>query len=92
MFISIFKNFADSELYQYLVENLFVLSSKQNRHITVCNVLSYKEHITRLRKKETLSKTDYYNWNKQQKIERDQGNSDFIQKLKAIQRPAELLH
>lgn len=92
LFISIFKNFADSELYQYLVENLFVLSSKQNRHITVCNVLSYKEHITRLRKKETLSKTDYYNWNKQQKIERDQGNSDFIQKLKAIQRPAELLH
>ncbi|WP_426457086.1 hypothetical protein [Staphylococcus cohnii] len=85
LFISIFKNFTNSELHQYLVDNLFVLSSKQNRHITACNVLSYKEHVKRLKKKESLNKIDYYKWNQQQKKERELGNSDFIRKLKAIQ-------
>ena len=51
LFISIFKNFTDEKLCTYIKENLFVLASKQNRRITTGNLLSYKEHKLRLRKK-----------------------------------------
>lgn len=56
LYISIFKNFAESDICEYLIDNLFVLSSKQNRHLTLCNVLSYREHRTRLKKNKNYQK------------------------------------
>nr|WP_323133226.1 hypothetical protein [Staphylococcus saprophyticus] len=84
LYISIFKNFADSDICEYLIENLFVLSSKQNRHLTLCNVLSYKEHRERLRKKQALSKIEYYKWNQEQKAARENGDSDFHKKMDSM--------
>ncbi|SCT04738.1 hypothetical protein [Staphylococcus caeli] len=81
LYISIFKNFAENEICEYLIDQLFVLSSKQNRHLTMCNVLSYKEHRRRLKKKLELSKTEYYKWNQAQKIARENGDSDFHRKM-----------
>ncbi|MEN3088474.1 MAG: hypothetical protein ABC378_01415 [Staphylococcus pseudoxylosus] len=92
LYISIFKNFADSELCQYLIDHLFVLSSKQNRHLTVCNVLSYREHRIRIKKKQELSKIEYYKWNQEQKIARENGNSDFHEKIKNLQHTLERQH
>lgn len=92
LYISIFKNFADSELCQYLIDHLFVLSSKQNRHLTVCNVLSYREHRIRIKKKQELSKIEYYKWNQEQKIARENGNSDFHEKIKNLQHTLEKQH
>lgn len=92
LYISIFKNFADSELCQYLIDHLFVLSSKQNRHLTVCNVLSYKEQRIRIKKKQELSKIEYYKWNQEQKIARENGNSDFHEKIKTLQHTLERQH
>ncbi|WP_214307804.1 hypothetical protein, partial [Staphylococcus pseudoxylosus] len=89
LYISIFKNFADSELCQYLIDHLFVLSSKQNRHLTVCNVLSYREQRIRIKKKQELSKIEYYKWNQEQKIARENGNSDFHEKIKTLQHTLE---
>ncbi|HLR19568.1 MAG TPA: hypothetical protein VK115_06555 [Staphylococcus sp.] len=86
LYISILRNFAHSSLCQYLIDHLFVLASKQNRHLTLCNILSYKEHKTRLRKKQELSKTEYYNWNKEQKEEREKGNSDFYRQISLLQK------
>ncbi|UQW80587.1 hypothetical protein [Staphylococcus edaphicus] len=84
LYISIFKNFAESDICEYLIDNLFVLSSKQNRHLTLCNVLSYREHRTRLKKKQELSKIEYYKWNQRQKAARETGDSDFYRKMKSI--------
>jgi len=84
LYISIFKNFAENEICEYLIDQLFVLSSKQNRHLTMCNVLSYKEHRRRLKKKLELSKTEYYKWNQEQKIARENGDSDFHRKMNAM--------
>lgn len=92
LYISIFKNFADSELCQYLIDHLFVLSSKQNRHLTVCNVLSYREQRIRIKKKQELSKIEYYKWNQEQKIARENGNSDFHEKIKTLQHTLERQH
>lgn len=89
LYISIFKNFADSELCQYLIDHLFVLSSKQNRHLTVCNVLSYREHRLRIKKKQELSKIEYYRWNQEQKVARENGDSDFHEKIKKLQHTLE---
>lgn len=89
LYISIFKNFADSELCQYLIDHLFVLSSKQNRHLTVCNVLSYREHRVRIKKKQELSKIEYYRWNQEQKVARENGDSDFHEKIKKLQHTLE---
>ncbi|WP_436860627.1 hypothetical protein [Staphylococcus caeli] len=84
LYISIFKNFAENEICEYLIDQLFVLSSKQNRHLTMCNVLSYKEHRIRLKKKLELTKTEYYKWNQEQKIARENGDSDFHRKMNAM--------
>lgn len=92
LYISIFKNFADSELCQYLIDHLFVLSSKQNRHLTVCNVLSYREHRLRIKKKQELSKIEYYRWNQEQKVARENGDSDFHEKIKKLQHTLERQH
>ncbi|WP_428971221.1 hypothetical protein [Staphylococcus halotolerans] len=92
LYISIFKNFADSELCQYLIDHLFVLSSKQNRHLTVCNVLSYREQRIRIKKKQELSKIEYYKWNQEQKVVRENGNSDFHEKIKILQHTLERQH
>ena len=92
LYISIFKNFADSELCQYLIDHLFVLSSKQNRHLTVCNVLSYREHRIRIKKKQELSKIEYYKWNQEQKIARENVNSNFHEKIKNLQHTLERQH
>ena len=89
LYISIFKNFADSELCQYLIDHLFVLSSKQNRHLTVCNVLSYREHRLRIKKKQELSKIEYYRWIQEQKVARENGDSDFHEKIKKLQHTLE---
>lgn len=89
LYISIFKNFADSELCQYLIDHLFVLSSKQNRHLTVCNVLSYREHRLRIKEKQELSKIEYYRWNQEQKVARENGDSDFHEKIKKLQHTLE---
>lgn len=89
LYISIFKNFADSELCHYLIDHLFVLSSKQNRHLTVCNVLSYREHRLRIKKKQELSKIEYYRWNQEQKVARENGDSDFHEKIKKLQHTLE---
>ncbi|WP_422937121.1 hypothetical protein [Staphylococcus xylosus] len=89
LYISIFKNFADSELCQYLIDHLFVLSSKQNRHLTVCNVLSYREHRLRIKKKQELSKIEYYRWNQEQKVAHENGDSDFHEKIKKLQHTLE---
>ncbi|MGW7975671.1 hypothetical protein ACWEXZ_03500 [Staphylococcus xylosus] len=92
LYISIFKNFAESELCQYLIDHLFVLSSKQNRHLTVCNVLSYREQRIRIKKKQKLSKIEYYKWNQEQKVARENGNSDFHEKIKILQHTLERQH
>ncbi|MGW7806611.1 hypothetical protein ACWESC_03665 [Staphylococcus xylosus] len=92
LYISIFKNFADSELCQYLIDHLFVLSSKQNRHLTVCNVLSYREQRLRIKKKQELSKIEYYRWNQEQKVARENGDSDFHEKIKKLQHTLERQH
>lgn len=92
LYISIFKNFADSELCQYLIDHLFVLSSKQNRHLTVYNVLSYREHRLRIKKKQELSKIEYYRWNQEQKVARENGDSDFHEKIKKLQHTLERQH
>ncbi|MDW8568068.1 hypothetical protein AABD40_10430 [Staphylococcus shinii] len=92
LYISIFKNFADSELCQYLIDHLFVLSSKQNRHLTVCNVLSYREQRMRIKKKQELSKIEYYKWNQEQKAARENGYSDFHEKVKSLQYTLENQH
>ncbi|MEB6242031.1 hypothetical protein MXL82_03090 [Staphylococcus gallinarum] len=86
LFISIFKNFTDEKLCTYIKENLFVLASKQNRRITTGNLLSYKEHKLRLRKKEELTKPEYYRWNRQQKEAREGGASDFNKRIRNLQR------
>ena len=92
LYISIFKNFADSELCQYLIDHLFVLSSKQKRHLTVCNVLSYREQRIRIKKKQELSKIEYYKWNQEQKAARENGYSDFHEKVKSLQYTLENQH
>lgn len=92
LYISIFKNFADSELCQYLIDHLFVLSSKQNRHLTVCNVLSYREQRLRIKKKQELSKIEYYRRNQEQKVARENGDSDFHEKIKKLQHTLERQH
>lgn len=92
LYISIFKNFADSELCQYLIDHLFVLSSKQNRHLTVYNVLSYREQRLRIKKKQELSKIEYYRWNQEQKVARENGDSDFHEKIKKLQHTLERQH
>ena len=86
LFISIFKNFADEDVCDYIKDNLFVLASKQNRRITTGNLLSYKEHKLRLRKKEELPKPEYYRWNRQQKVAREGGASDFNKRILTLQR------
>lgn len=86
LFISIFKNFADVDVCDYIKDNLFVLASKQNRRITTGNLLSYKEHKLRLRKKEELPKPEYYRWNRQQKVAREGGASDFNKRILTLQR------
>lgn len=92
LYISILKNFAHSSLCDYLIDHLFVLASKQNRHVTLCNVLSYQEHKMRLRKKQELSKIEYYNWNKEQREKREKGNSDFYRKISTMQKDVEHQH
>ncbi|PKI23005.1 hypothetical protein CW746_02970 [Staphylococcus succinus] len=86
LFISILRKYTNDDLCQCLKDNLFVLASKQNRHITLGNVLSYKEYKHRLCKKEELSKKEFYKWNKQKKEERENGNSDFYEKMWLIQK------
>ena len=62
------------------------MASKQNRRITTGNLLSYKEHKLRLRKKEELTKPEYYRWNRQQKEAREGGASDFNKRIRNLQR------
>lgn len=44
------------------------------------------------KKKQELSKIEYYNWNKEQREKREKGNSDFYRKISTMQKDVEHQH
>lgn len=66
---------------QMLMDNMFVFASKQNKYLTLGNILSYREQKEKLKQKRTKSKSDFYKWKQQLKEERLMGKSDLYQTL-----------
>lgn len=66
---------------QMLIDNMFVFASKQNKYLTLGNILSYREQLEKLKQKRTLSKSDFYKWKQHLKEDRLMGKSDIYQAL-----------
>ncbi|RIM74287.1 hypothetical protein BU593_11375, partial [Staphylococcus arlettae] len=66
---------------QMLIDNMFVFASKQNKYLTLGNILSYREQLEKLKQKRTLSKSDFYKRKQHLKEDRLMGKSDIYQAL-----------